>query len=371
LVFIGKISYSLYLWHWPLLVLIRYLLGRQLNGLETAALVIVCFAISALSWRYVEQPFRGRASRFDRTQIFAFAALGSTFAACLGFVFVQTNGLPGRFSPEVRHYTEVVAINEAVRPECFNRTALDVRMGKLCRIGASSNAQPSFIVWGDSHSDRIVSPVEQIAKRQGRTGLMASVGACPPLLGVDAGARGCDAFNDEVLGTIERLQIKQVVLSADWANYVEAGRFGHARTARFLRDRASKDSSPAESRRVFARALTTTVARLIGNGRRVVLVGPIPEIEESVPEGLARAKRFGGSADIGPLTAEFRERQAAVFGVLHLLERWPGVRVVYPDEVLCRERCAVLEGDMPLYIDDNHLSRFGLQKIRPALERVF
>ncbi len=57
-VFLGRISYSLYLWHWPLLALPVAILARDLSPLEAAAFVALALAISLFSWRYVEQPFR-------------------------------------------------------------------------------------------------------------------------------------------------------------------------------------------------------------------------------------------------------------------------------------------------------------------------
>ena len=56
--FLGKISYSLYLWHWPLLVLPLMFLERALTGVEIVASVAVAIGVSWLSWRFVEQPFR-------------------------------------------------------------------------------------------------------------------------------------------------------------------------------------------------------------------------------------------------------------------------------------------------------------------------
>jgi len=56
--FLGKISYSLYLWHWPLLVLPLMLLERALSGVEIVVAVVVAIGVSWLSWRFIEQPFR-------------------------------------------------------------------------------------------------------------------------------------------------------------------------------------------------------------------------------------------------------------------------------------------------------------------------
>jgi peptidoglycan/LPS O-acetylase OafA/YrhL len=76
LVFIGLISYSLYLWHWPLVAFTKYLLFRPFNGVDSAAIILASVLIASFSWKFIEQPFRGKQMLFpERKKLFAFLAL--------------------------------------------------------------------------------------------------------------------------------------------------------------------------------------------------------------------------------------------------------------------------------------------------------
>ena len=113
------------------------------------------------------------------------------------------------------------------------------------------------------------------------------------------------------------------------------------------------------------------VERLRRSGREVVIVGPIPELETSAPEALARKQLYGETSSIGPAYGEFLAREAAVLPVLQTLSQQSGVTVVYPSQYLCdAQQCEVEKQGRSLYMDDNHLSDAGLIEIRPLLEDV-
>ena len=103
LVFIGQISYSLYLWHWPLIVFQRTN-GLLSNGLSHQAGRIIFFplllAISILSWRYIEQPFRTGSLRLGGPALFRLAAVSAAIGVALGVFFIGSDGLPRRFPPK-------------------------------------------------------------------------------------------------------------------------------------------------------------------------------------------------------------------------------------------------------------------------------
>src|SRR5262249_37448784 len=99
LVFIGMISYSLYLWHWPLLAFGRYFSGDDLTGPETAAVLVCSVALAFLSYEFIERPFRGGNSVFRRDQIFALAVVASLSFGVVGSLIYLSHGFPERYSP--------------------------------------------------------------------------------------------------------------------------------------------------------------------------------------------------------------------------------------------------------------------------------
>ena len=104
IVFIGLISYSLYLWHWPLIVFQRtdgLLVADASSTTSELALILVSFGVACLSWKFVELPFRAKAKDTSKAAVFGIAstAMGSAFALC-GLVLIA-NGAPFRF-PDAR-----------------------------------------------------------------------------------------------------------------------------------------------------------------------------------------------------------------------------------------------------------------------------
>ena len=87
MVFLGKISYSLYLWHWPLIVFAKYVLVRDLDLFEKAVIGIVSVALGTLSWHFVEQPFRtGRWQALVPRKLFVAAAVAMASFAAVGTI---------------------------------------------------------------------------------------------------------------------------------------------------------------------------------------------------------------------------------------------------------------------------------------------
>lgn len=374
-VFMGLISYSLYLWHWPLIVLAQNVAPYGLSFPQRFMILTLALGMATLSWWYVERPFRGGNSRFDRRQVFALATASSIAAAVAGLGFWLGDGLPGRF-PAFASMAREAGLEDSIFPECFSRTPEQVGNAQLCVIGADSPAPPSFIIWGDSHAQRLARPIAKLAAAHERRGWLRSSGSCPPLLGVDWPAANCRAFNDAVVRLIDAqgASVRDVIIAGLWAEYAEGSQYREGEAFGFLTvlsDDSSQGNSVDGNRRTFARALLRTVNHFTREGKRVVIVGPVPEIGLPVPETLFKVARFGGNKQFGPSRHEFESRQKAVLDALADAARVPGVVVVYPSDLLCNDTCAVARSEIPLYIDDNHLSRSGLELMEPLLSEVF
>jgi peptidoglycan/LPS O-acetylase OafA/YrhL len=99
---IGLLSYSLYLWHWPILAFLRLYVGDVNLSLSLASAGLSASLIAAsLSWRYVERPFRRRApDGFGRGQIFAFSGIATTAVLVLAVGISIGDGLPNRYTTD-------------------------------------------------------------------------------------------------------------------------------------------------------------------------------------------------------------------------------------------------------------------------------
>ena len=99
LVFIGLISYSLYLWHWPIFVFARYIVMDQLSLQTQIILLLITLPLSYFSWRYVEQPVR-RGLYWRGRRLFIGSVVTALTAVCFGVLVGLSSGMPGRIAPE-------------------------------------------------------------------------------------------------------------------------------------------------------------------------------------------------------------------------------------------------------------------------------
>jgi peptidoglycan/LPS O-acetylase OafA/YrhL len=217
-VFVGKISYSLYLWHWPLFSLYRYQVGRELSALESATIIALSFVLSVLSWRYVEQPFRQPERVLGRRVIFRGAALGALGTAMFAGTAMATGGLPARVPGfrivDVPGEAEYDAGGEG---DCFlgdPQTAADWG-GERCFITRGQG--PTVLLWGDSFAAHYVPGIKRQAARVRADILQYNLSACPPVFGFDSMSNPpCRDFNERVFDVIERYGVRGVIVSGRW-----------------------------------------------------------------------------------------------------------------------------------------------------------
>jgi peptidoglycan/LPS O-acetylase OafA/YrhL len=374
LVFIGLISYSLYLWHWPLFVFARDVVGRDLQPWETAALIAVAFALAILSWRFVERPFRRRAFRPAKWKLFGGALAAMAVTAAFGAAVDADHGVPQRLPVDVQRILAGVHDVDPRAVTCFGMTANDVRAGKLCRIGDLSAKAPSFVLWGDSHAGAIIPAIDTIAKREHRAGIFAATDSCPPLLGVTRpDTAKCKGFNDAVIQIATRPEIRDVILDARWAKNAEGTSYGDEPPGRILLyDDQGRGSDGPSTNAVFLRGLTRTVAALTAAKKHVILIGSAPEIGWAVPVVLAQMRLSGDTRNMDLPRATHLLRQRVVMADFALMRARHGVSIVDPADVLCdRAVCHVLRDGTPLYRDEHHLSATAARLLIPGIAKVF
>src|SRR5262245_10862251 len=177
-VFIGLISYSLYLWHWPLLVFARYVVLRDLLLWEKLALILLSGMIAALSWAYVEKPFRTLGKIPSRFLLpLAGGGIGILVVASIAGEF--SRGLPQRFD---RTFRSLVETTVRMPDQC--QTPYVVGSHRFCRIGRQDTTPATFVMWGDSHTGAVLPALMDIVPREALSGYTAGRGTCAPLVRV-------------------------------------------------------------------------------------------------------------------------------------------------------------------------------------------
>jgi peptidoglycan/LPS O-acetylase OafA/YrhL len=342
-VFIGLISYSLYLWHWLFFSFARYIALEPftLAFKWRVALVALSFIVAALSWKFVETPFRTRKIAGTRKAVFAFAAAGLIAVFVVGTACIILKGFPQRFSGEKLEYA-IAATDFEFKNEV---SADDVRFERLVTIG-NPESSTQVLVWGDSHAMAAIPAFDALLKEKGIAGRAVTHSATAPVVGWylpnEAGlGKESLVFGDEVISYIRRNQIQDVVLAAHWAWYLE------------------KDG--------FRPALISTIRQITESGARVWILTDVPQPGFNVPRALA----FDYSEDY---LRSLRPRQTE-FGTEFISEiKSVGGFVLNPKSVFkdANDNYIIESGGVALYTDGDHLTTKGAKMILlPFLRNSF
>jgi peptidoglycan/LPS O-acetylase OafA/YrhL len=364
LVFVGLISYPLYLWHWPLIVLAGPALQRELHGYEIAGLYFLAGLLAFATWHYVEKPIRSRPGPFSGERVVAIAFVVSVLAFASGGVLWATHGLQSMQTAEVARIL-AAAKDHAFGP-CQNWDRVNTTQVSDCTIGDRDRPDFEFALWGDSHAGAIGMAVGDAARSAGKKGLQFTADCCPPLLDTevmsDRARSGCEERNELAFDLMRQLGIRRAILAGAWVQYTGVNE-------RIFLRMAKKPSDGENSAIVLGHALKHTVQHLRDAGVHVTIIGPVPEMGWSIPAMLAQRKRFSLPLPDGPSLQEFMRHQHDVIPLLNELER-DGVEVIYPHEWLCTTSCKFELNGAILYSDTEHLTTRGADLLRPAFERV-
>jgi hypothetical protein len=376
LVFIGLISYSLYLWHWPLLVFWRLASAAELGDTQIAAALLLTFALSVISWRFVEQPFRRR-DKVSRGTAFAVVISAGLVIVTLGATISVGQGWAWRLPEKVNSIlAQGAELGPYSQPPCLifdgeGPTPEDIRAGKLCEIGVK-DGPISFLFIGDSHAGAMAPGLDAAAKRANLRGLFLGHASCPPLLGYqrsqDSRHAYCKISNAAALDLVRNHSISHVFMTARWARYVNGTVYGNE--GPFFDPRY-----PIETRdqtEVIAPMLNKTLSDISAAGALAVLIADVPEIGYDAPFVLARAALQDAKLDIRPYTEAVQQRQALTTALLQNMSVARGVPVLWPSDLLCDiDRCAISSKGRLLYRDEDHLSVDGARFISPLFDEYF
>lgn len=373
LVWVGRISYSLYLWHWPLWVLLTYFIGHIPTLPERLALILLSFLLGYMSWRFIEQPFRRRRVLPERANLFAMAAAASAAIVVISMGVFVGRGLPQRFTAQVQGIARYEAELDRIKNPCFSRSEADVEAGHLCVLGARDR-KPSFLLWGDSHAGAISAALGEAARKSGISGYNAAFAGCPPIVatGFESEIASCPSLNELVFQRALRDDIDTVIMTEYWPAHMKGTSFPVAVEEFAPED--SKHEKNLEAMRIatFARNLEQTVKKLSVAGKRVILIMDVPEAGWPVPERLAIARRWGWRPPDQPSREAYLQRQVDFFAMAARMRDRYGAELVFPHTLLCATgTCILWRGDTPYYYDDNHLSDEGAHMLMPLFLKIF
>jgi hypothetical protein len=332
LVFVGLISYSLYLWHWPIIVFqgMQSTLGSGASPrMSKLICILVSLGLATLSWRFVELPFRSGHKRPSRAVLFQLAAGAAAVVAAFGFTLIRFNGFPSRYSSraiQVASYLDYDSAKYSREGSCFISSGYEYRNFDPLKCLQMDPQKKNYLLLGDSHAAHLW------------------YGLSTTLSGVNvlqATATGC------------RPTVEQPALSEDRCKrlmkYVFADFLPNHAVDRLLITARWQDGDIAP----LSRALDWARER----GIVVVLLGPMLQYDAPLPRLLALSIRGNDPA----IPDEHRVNQRPLDEAMAALARQKGVQYVSFYQALCGpQSCDEFAAKgIPLQFDYGHLTKEG------------
>ena len=325
----GRISYSLYLVHWPIVCAASMLVSLNSGKIRTA-IVLASFLFAWISWRFVEIPFRRMAGRVPERNVFA-AFAGACVAAVPYFFILRlaSAALWNQF-PNALEYSRFVKTDTSYfhAGTCFLTDKFDaLKYFDFANCLDTNQPRRSVIVIGDSHAANIVDALA--ARHASLNVLQATAAGCKPVLNATGPAYCTDLMKRVYEEWLPKSgpEVAYVVIAARWTD---------------------EDIEP----------LKRTISSLKQLDKRIILYGPTPDYYLAVPLILAYQDVLGVNLESRMLNRERRELDAK------FRSSFSGeVAYFSPLDKLCNlKTCVLAEESSPLYFDRDHLTPSGVTR---------
>ena len=322
LVFVGLVSYSLYLWHWPLIVFARYEGWFTGAPLETAAVLAASFGLAVASWRLVELPVRRSRLLADRDRMLRGAG-GAIVGAAALLLALDLVHAPGAVGPAGRELGRAEARAAYGEGTCFFSSGAPLASIVPERCLTPDPTRPTYLLIGDSFAAHLWPGLRQALP--GKDVLQLTFGGCPPfLVGPSREDPGCRKVIAAVAAAVESTRFDAILVAANWQSGERA-------------------------------ALAATLSYLRPLTDRVVLFGPIVRYRANLPELITASANPEREVVKYRIVPDDEDRR------LRAMAADLGVGYVSLLELICpKGNCLLYDTDgKPIQWDNGHLTPEG------------
>ncbi len=388
-VWVGLISYSAYLWHFPVFAFSR-VGGKNLELYDKFELLLLTVVLSVLSYFLIEKPFR----KVVGVKIFLTLVSISSVLIVIGCSYViKTDGV----ATKLRLGFESNFIGTA-EPSylygdkgCESKDAIYVSETQFCVLGDISKSKVDFLLVGDSHAMHAQPLLNKISNQFGLKGIFGGNSGCPPLLGIyplrgsphpNDWSKRCYGFNQNGYDFVKNNDVKTVFLVARWDYYVDGANKGELNNISDVSLEVFGDIT--QTRKVYKEAVDRTVEAYRTLGTKVVVVLQVPHQKINVnrflesllgEESLAeRKKQFNKALSMGVSRDEHLERQKIASSAwTELGDKYSNTEltIIDPTSDFCDdERCAFITEEFAIYTDFDHASEHGYDRLEDSFTKA-
>jgi len=378
-VFVGLISYSLYLWHVPILVFYKkYNIGVE-NQLSFIICLVTMFIVAYLSWRFIEAPFRKNSKLLKSSTLRPNFKGATLIIGIIVVIYAAVFNFQKPLTPEIKKILSANSpANKAAKlNDCFPFGGKDSKLFEACVIGEMSNTIITFAVIGDSHGKMYLAGLDQAAKQHGRKGVFIGEGGCLALIGVQQASKKfdhCQQRTDEFINYLTlNPQIKDIMLISRWAVYAEGEQYKNAKGRKIiLQEKQNQSQLMMSNHLVFERAFIRTMEVLQKLGLNIFILNQTPDSNWSAKE-LALAQVMHPATELVLYKSEYENRLSFVNQVFNKHQETYGFTLISPSEIMCDdEKCQIIDQNgVSIYRDNAHITRSFSVAIKQIFNPLF
>ena len=338
LVSIGLLSYSLYLWHWPIIAYFNYF-KISINLISGLLIIIVSVLLSFFTWKFVECPFRYQYTFLFNKTVALLCVSPAMFAAIFCLLALKNsnfgyNQIPFEQFQAAEDYYGILKKEFG----CIDNKegAKNLPSKKLCRIGDLSSKRVSVLLVGDSHAEALVGMLNVMLKEKHLQSYVATQSGSPFILGDIANWRDNNPMDRNRLlkKIIEKNKYDYVVMAGFWDYY------------------------PLD---ILEKGLREAIKFVIKNGKRPVVFFDNPPLIHILKTcGLPKVS-FGYCFSERNQIEKIQEKSKKI--IWGLKKEFPEIILIDPSKVICdKGKCYSSRNSVPLYSSDgenSHLSFAG------------
>ena len=351
LVVLGLISFSIYLWHQPLLAFARHGSFYQPSTMVLSALTLMSIPLAYLSWRFIEQPFRTK-GKFERKTIFTSAAVATVAFIAIGASGIVTNGFEQRATQSnvtMKSIDQRWRINAGLDLECTETFTLSEK--------CNTSDKPEIMIWGDSYAMHLVKGI--MASKPDAKIIQMTKYVCGPFLNIApivkpgypvSWAKECLGFNMQVKQWLEKNNsVKYAVLSSPFEQYL-------SNDSEVLFKSGKQMSANIE---LITAEFENTLEALVNMGIKPIVFSPPPANGTNLGRCLTRAEWKGKELNACNFNKDkMLDIREIVYKFLETIE--DKYQIVRLDDYMCeKHECNTHIDSTYLFRDEGHLSHEG------------
>ena len=355
MVVIGKMSYSIYLWHWPILLFLEFYFGPGFGIFQIILAWLTTFLISYCSWRYVEKKARLPLGNLSLRHYLPLVLSTLLVLNSISYLIFKFDGFKFRLSDEQIQLVEMPKWPDFGKCEKNYRTVEYYD----CILGPAED-ESKVLLWGDSHAQTLIWSLTEVATELEVPVRQITKGGCPPVFfgtvkKIENNREACVTAQRKVEEIVASGDIDLIIISARWSLYLE-GTYQP-----FV-------ANTVDTKYNFTDAFVETLTYLRKLDTRIIILDSIPEPGFQVRNIVARNKLLGRD----PIDRVFTNTvdNQGYLKSSGTIEDIEGVSLFQLVPMLCNPACDLGALGSLNYFDDNHLTKFGSSKIKPLLVNV-